>query len=330
MSDENRPGDVPPDLPPEYAEAYRRGYEQAVKRAAGEESETTATFEQPPPLFADEIDEPLPERPGGAHKAGPEPDPDLDPGPELMPLSLEEQLAEEEPAAPRERPAWLVPALLAGLVVILLLSAYGIGRVVSSNLSGTQVSQEEPDGVVIGENGSTSAPSQSASHKAQGKKYAGNTDAARIGGASASCESASGVDSAGNKVSYEPGNVYDEDMTTAWRCDGDGTGEKLTINLADPTRIGEVGLIPGYAKTDPRSGEDRYAENNRISKVRWVFDDGTTVEQTFDTSAKHRSMQTMRIPVTKADRVVVEILGAERGPRNTVAVSEVRIGQVAD
>ena len=260
----------------------------------------------------------------------PDPEPEPEPEPEPFPLSLEEQFAQDDSPARRERPAWLVPALLAGLVVVLLLSAYGIGQLVSGNLSGTQVAQEKPDGVVIGEDGSTGTPSQSPTHKPQGKKYSGNTDAAGVGGASASCESKSGVDSAGNKVRYDPGNVYDEDMTTAWRCDGDGSGEKLTIELADPTKIGEVGLIPGYAKTDPRSGVDRYAENDRIRKVRWVFDDGTAVEQTFDTSAKNRSMQTMRIPVTKADRVVVEILGAERGPRNTVAVSEVRIGQVAD
>ena len=144
----------------------------------------------------------------------------------------------------------------------------------------------------------------------------GATDLARGTAAGASCQAADAFDAGGNKVRYDPGNVYDEDMTTAWRCDGDGSGEKLTIDLADPTKIGEVGLIPGYAKTDPRSGVDRYAENDRIRKVRWVFDDGTAVEQTFDTSAKNRSMQSMRIPVTKADRVVVEILGAERGPQH--------------
>ncbi|QWZ08087.1 hypothetical protein KRR39_22565 [Nocardioides panacis] len=118
-------------------------------------------------------------------------------------------------------------------------------------------------------------------------------------------------------------------MTTAWRCDGDGTGQQLTVDLAGKTKIGEVGLVPGYAKTDVRSGTDRYAENDRITRVRWVFDDGTTVEQTFDPAPSNRSMQSMRIPVTKAQKVVVEVLDSERGDRNTIAVSELRIGAVA-
>ena len=130
-------------------------------------------------------------------------------------------------------------------------------------------------------------------------------------------------------MSYAPSNVYDQDLTTAWRCDGDGAGQKLTVDLADATKIGEVGLIPGYAKTDARSGVDRYAENNRITKVRWVFDDGTSVEQSFDASPTNRAMQSMRIPVTKSSRVVVEILDVQSGPRNTIAVSELRIGQAA-
>ncbi len=37
----------------------------------------------------------------------------------------------------------------------------------------------------------------------------------------------------------------------------------------------------------------------------------------------------MRIPVTTARSVVVEVLASVPGPRNTVAVSEVRVGRVA-
>mgnify|MGYP003299222182 CR=1 FL=1 len=133
----------------------------------------------------------------------------------------------------------------------------------------------------------------------------------------------------GETPNAAPRNVYDQDMTTAWRCDGDGSGQKLTIDLAGSTKIGEVGLIPGYAKTDARSGVDRYAENDRLTRVRWVFDDGTTVEQTLDPSPQNRAMQSIRIPVTKAARVVVEIVDVKRGPRDTIAVSELRIGQTA-
>jgi hypothetical protein len=329
MSDPNRPREVPPDLPPEYAEAYRRGYESAVQQAGGSGLDELDQPEVQPavtgdsrPLYTDELGSAGAQSSTGAHRAEPE-QPLFDGG-------FFDEETDEDSRAPRERPAWLVPALLAGLVVVLLLGAYGIGRVVSGNLAGTDVKQAEPDGVVIGEDGSTAGSgSAEPSNKPGGKPYAGTTDTAPIGGASATCQSGNGVDSAGNLVSYSPGNVYDEDMTTAWRCDGDGTGQQLTVDLAGKTRIGEVGLVPGYAKTDARSGIDRYAENDRITRVRWVFDDGTTVEQSFDAAVSNRSMQSMRIPVTRARKVVVEVLDSERGDRNTIAVSELRIGAVA-
>jgi hypothetical protein len=334
VSDPNRPGDVPPDLPPQYAEAYRRGYERAYRQAGNESKDDTdqaSSTTEERPLFVDEIGRPttLPSR-GGAHRAERA---DAKPAPNPLDDHLFPDTEPAEPDEPRDRPAWLVPVLLAGLIVVLLIGAYGIGRVLSDNLSGAQVAPEKPDGVVINEDGSTStpeSPSPQPSKKPQAKKYAGQTGSATIGGASATCESPNGVDSAGNAVPYTPGNVYDQDLTTAWRCDGDGTGQKLTIDLADTTRIGEVGLTPGYAKTDAHSGVDRYAENNRITKVRWTFDDGTSVEQDFDPSPTNRSMQSIRIPVTKASRVVVEIVDAKRGARNTVAVSELRIGQTAN
>ncbi len=69
--------------------------------------------------------------------------------------------------------------------------------------------------------------------------------------------------------------------------------------------------MPGYAKTDPANGVDRYAENNRITRVRWRFDDGTTFVQRMSANPGDRSMRTMRIPVTQTSRVVLEILGSQ-------------------
>jgi len=276
------------------------------------------------PLFVDEPHEPHEHTTSGRHSAEP-PAEEHD----VLPLDHDAYYDDE----PRRRPAWLVPALLAAAVVVLLLGAYGVGRMFSSSVSNadTGASEEPTDGVAMNEDGSTDVAGGEKPHKKpQGKKYVGEVTSAPIGGASASCESDPGVDSAGNEVSYRPDNVYDGDASTAWRCDGDGGGEKLTLELPGPTKIGEVGLVPEYAKTDPRSGVDRYRENNRITKVRWVFSDGTAVVQKLDPSVENRSMQTMRIPVTSSDQVVVEILGSKHGPRNTIAVSEVRLGQAAN
>ena len=76
------------------------------------------------------------------------------------------------------------------------------------------------------------------------------------------------------------------------------------IELPAPARITGVGLIPGYAKTDPATGKDRFGENRRIREVRWHFDDGTAVAQRFQDQP---TMQQIAVEATTS-RVVVEIL----------------------
>ncbi len=330
MSDPKLPGDLPPDLPPEYADAYRRAYERAL-RGAGE-------AEPEPPEVEAPIAEPEP------LTTAPEPESQTAEPEATERLEGYETLFAEEPAryaydvpAQRdtelvphdERPAWLVPALLAGLVVLLIAGAYGLGLLFSSSVDDADVESGEPDGVVLGEDGSTSAtPSESdAGNNPEKDRYDGRTDAATIGGATASCEAPPSVDAAGNRIRYEPANTYDGDLSTAWRCNGDGVGQTLTLSLPEGVRIGEVGLVPGYAKTDPRSGADRYAENNRITRVRWTFADGTSIVQRLDGSATNREMQTVRIPLTESSQVEIEVLASTPGARNTIAVSEVRVGQ---
>lgn len=328
MSDPKLPGDLPPDLPPEYADAYRRAYERAL-RGGGE-------AEPEPP----EVEAPMPEPgPPPAEPEAPPVEPEA-----TQRLEGYDRLFAEEPtrypsdapahgdaelATHDERPAWLVPALLAGLVVLLIAGAYGLGLLFSSSVDDADVVSEEPDGVVLGEDGATSAtPGEPDKGDSPGDdRYQGRTEAASIGGATASCEAPPSVDAAGNRIRYEPANTYDGDLSTAWRCNGDGAGQTLTLSLPEGVRIGEVGLVPGYAKTDPRSGADRYAENNRITRVRWTFADGTSIVQRLDGSATNREMQTVRIPLTESSQVEIEVLASTPGARNTIAVSEVRVGQ---
>jgi len=50
--------------------------------------------------------------------------------------------------------------------------------------------------------------------------------------------------------------------------------------------------------------------------------------QHLDDSPTNRSMQTVRIPVMRAGRITITILSSVLGPRNTVAISEVTLGQL--
>jgi hypothetical protein len=263
----------------------------------------------------------------------PQPEPGFDTGP--IWVGRAGQVEEDAPLAPEDharepRPGWFVPALLGGLVLALVLGAYVIGRVFSSSVGDAEVQTEGPERVVMGENGESGAGGGKDNGPAQKEArdaYQGTVEIAAIGGASASCQAPSSVDAAGNEIGYPPTSAYDGDLTTAWRCNGTGVGQTISLTFAEPVEVGEVGLVPGYAKTDPASGVDRYAENNRITRVRWTFPDGTSVVQRLDGSPTNRSMQSLRVKPVQADSVTVEVLRTVRGARNTVAVSEVQIGR---
>lgn len=298
MSGPERPGDVPADLPPEYADAFRRGYDSARERGGAHarvvETEQTSVLGSLESAFKTV--------PDGEHRSDPH---------------------------HGQRRRLLVPLVLVGLSVLLVLSAYGIGRLFSSEISAAETASPEPESLVIAEDGASAGEDEEQQSKApeQGE-YDGQVAPTAIGGATASCQSAGSVDATGRRIRYAPGNIYDGDQTTAWRCDGSGAGETVTIELPEETTIGEVGIVPGYAKTDPASGADRYAENNRITGVRWSFSDGSSVTQDLDGAPTNRALQAIRIPETDTDQVVIEILRSAPGPRDTVAISDVQIGAV--
>jgi Zn-dependent protease with chaperone function len=127
--------------------------------------------------------------------------------------------------------------------------------------------------------------------------------------AAASATAPDSVDDAGDPVGYAAGNLLDGDPSTAWRCLGGGQGEVVTVRLPATVRVTQVGLIPGYAKTDPTSGRSRFEENRRIREVRWRFSDGTTVGQRF---RDQPTMQRIAVDVTTRS-VMIEIVATAPG-----------------
>jgi hypothetical protein len=79
----------------------------------------------------------------------------------------------------------------------------------------------------------------------------------------------SSKDAAGNVVTYVPANVVDGDVETAWRTPGDGRGASVTLIFDNPINVVRIGLIPGYAKTDPQTGVDRFRQNRIIESVEY-------------------------------------------------------------
>lgn len=148
--------------------------------------------------------------------------------------------------------------------------------------------------------------------------------------ASALCVSPASQDSNSTTVTYGPEKAVDGLPNTAWRCNGDGVGQRLEISFPGRVTLTSIGLVPGYAKTDPSDGTDRYAQNRRISAVQYTFDDGSTVRQSLDTSASSRSSQTLALPNVFTSHVTITILSSVSGeatggqqPSERVAISEV-------
>lgn len=283
----------------DFAEAYRLGYERArrseeptVRLSLGEE--LLGGYDEPDP-------EPAPPSPAPSSTRAPAPPP-----------------THPEPSEPRR--TGLLVGGAAAVVVLLLAGAFGVGRLVADSGS---VADE-----TVGE--AATAGSADAAKGERPTAYDGAVQAVGITGSRASCQSGPSADVAGNPVTYEPARAHDADLSTAWRCPGNGRGERLTITLPDSTTVAQVGLVPGYAKTDPASGEDRYAQNNRITRVRWHFDDGSSHVQRMRGNPGNRSLRTLRIPETVTSWVEVEILASAPGPRDTVAISELAVAEPAD
>lgn len=133
----------------------------------------------------------------------------------------------------------------------------------------------------------------------------------------------------GSLVSYEPRRMLDATPATAWRTEGDASGETITFTLPEPATIRRVGLINGYAKQVPSGASlvDWYPNNRRITAVEWAFDDGTVVRH--DLAEKPRLQRLTVDPVTTSTiqlrLLTVTAPGAGVLGRDYTAISDVLI-----
>ena len=299
MSGTEPPDSPPPEVPEEFAATYRAAYEQAM-----------AAHSRGPEQPGDPADQER-DAPRSGHLAGP------DPAPRARPRGSGFSRVRESP--------WFVPVLLGLLAALLIGAAYAVGRQVAGTVETASLPGDDPSVVLPDRDDADSGPE---TEEKPGKgAWDGDVTPVEDVEAQARCTAKPGRDATGREVTYEAANVVDGRLDTAWRCRGAATGEKVTLRLDEAQEIGRVGLVPGYAKTDEKSGADRYAQNNRVTRVRWTLGD-TTVVQRVKGAANDRSMRLVRVPRSSTDTVVLEILRVQEGPRNTTAISEVRVERV--
>jgi len=139
------------------------------------------------------------------------------------------------------------------------------------------------------------------------------------------CQARPSTDGAGQPVRYDPEQLIDGDLSTAWRCEGAGKDRTIIFSFGTAMPVVELGLVNGYAKTDPKSDVDRYGEYRRIRQVRWTFANGASFTQ--DLADKTETMQRMRIAPQTAEQVRLTIIsstapGSKAKTRDAVLISE--------
>ncbi len=168
----------------------------------------------------------------------------------------------------------------------------------------------------------TAIPEVTTPGRIRGVPYTGALQPVTPSGVSASCTDKPSRDGSRTVTSFDAQNVLDGDPETAWRCHGRAIGTTLRVNFDQPTQIAQLGMINGYAKTDPVTRADRYAENRRVTRVRWSLDGDRWIEQKLDSGDS--SLQTLRIPVTTTRVIVVQIRASSSGSRNATAIGELQ------
>lgn len=300
--------------------------EQTVERrvAAGPGGDPTATAERPAVPGPVRADSPPPPPP-------PLPPPPLSGGSSRYPLYADEVGA--PPAAPaagvvppiltpthrQERRGGGAPWLVVLLVGVLLLMAL-VGWLLlrgdgDEGTAGTAPAPTPTEGT-SDTGGASSEPTTTATGPSEDLTGDVEVEAPR--------PAPPGRDLAGNRVTYPTSNMFDGRSETAYRMQGNASGEVLTFTLPEARTVTMVGLINGYAKTD--GGVDWYPRQHRITRVAWVFDDGTRVEQDLKLT---KEIQQLAVSV-ETQTVELHILET-RGPggisraRNATSISELTL-----
>lgn len=78
---------------------------------------------------------------------------------------------------------------------------------------------------------------------------------------------------------YKAESVFDGNRGTCWAegVDGNGEGEYIEIQFANPVYITDIGLLNGYMKN-----EDAFNNNGKIDRIELSFSDGSSDEITLD------------------------------------------------
>ncbi|MGY1689782.1 NADase-type glycan-binding domain-containing protein [Geodermatophilus sp. SYSU D01105] len=226
---------------------------------------------------------------------------ELPPGPSLA-TELPAHLSPRRLPGDRGPRTGGVPWTLVAPVLVLLVGAAVVVGIVWPRSDPSAAAAPAPSAPTVPGEVPEAAPYSPTAQDSSATEPTGNWT--RYATATAPATSPDNVDSAGRPTSYRAGNMLDGKPATTWRMDGDGSGRLITFRFDRAVPVSTVGLVNGYAKVDPATGENRYAQGRRITRVTWFIGDQAVVQQLRDGV---RDVQTVDFPAVTTDVVRLQI-----------------------
>jgi hypothetical protein len=218
--------------------------------------------------------------------------------------------------------------VVAGFVVHLVSGDSTVGTT-SKPTGGTSDSGSTPSKQASQSPSSTTAAERVAGTAEPGLPASAN-DIAATAQLTAPASATGHVDASGRAATYPPEAMVDTDPSTAWRMDGDGTGQKIIVSFPRVVTVTGLALDPGFDKVGKH--QDRWPENRRISSATFTADDGSAFTIGFDTDPKlpaSQRLQTFLLPkplTTRTISVQIEATDpAARGIFDTTAISRLAV-----
>ncbi|MHB8780669.1 MAG: zinc ribbon domain-containing protein [Candidatus Geothermincolia bacterium] len=240
--------------------------------------------------------------------------------------------AAHEPEAPPPSGRRLRPSVLVPLLLIVLLLAGGIVGVIvivrSSGPSSVAGDVEDEgtaaDDVTGVDREDTSGDSADETSGGTGNPAAVDiSDEAVLTASSVLAPDAVGVD-------YLPDNLVDGDLESCWAegSSGYGIGDWVKFTLPEEYEVTRISVVPGLLKMS--GSKDRWLQNGRLKKVRFVFDGNLSYEHSFQDV---KQSQDFTLPTAATTRtvtmIILEVYPGQSGPGWTAAsdtsVSEMHV-----
>ena len=132
----------------------------------------------------------------------------------------------------------------------------------------------------------------------------------------------------GGTADYGAWNLFDSDPNTGWGASAaDGAGESVTVDFGRSVHLARVGITPGFTKFGPRADQgcasvNAFPFNRFVAEVRWSFDGGPPITQTFQPRG---SMQTVPVDVTTGTLTMTILRTQYQGVDTDTVISSMEV-----